>query len=163
VFVTIVTVPYASPGSECLILLDWLAIAPILPLVYSCLCGAFGGMVSHVLARRRQAKDEIDGVTTPALEGWQHGLSGDLIIGAAVGLATYLLGANDVPLHKIYGIALLGGVSGGKYFNRDDEVKEARRTAKNERAKSKILKKTTSKVLQPPVKGEEINEEHSEQ
>jgi hypothetical protein len=149
--VTSVTWLVVVPTSECLQFSNWLWTRGI-PGIGSCLCGGFGGVISHILAARRRAKEGIGNNVGPPPSGWQHEVPGDIVIGIAVGLVTYLLGMNDVPIGKILGVAVLGGVSGGKYFNRDQEVREAQKESKSARAKAKVFKNSTDTSLEPVVK-----------
>jgi hypothetical protein len=85
--------------------------------------------------------------------GWKHGLSGDIIIGVAIGLVTFWSGIADVPISKILVASLIGGVTGAKYFSQQQDVKEARSQAQREKSRSKVLKKTTELALTSSLKG----------
>jgi len=121
------------------------------------LCGIIGGVVNNVLTARRVALSE-DRNTGPS--GWQHGIAGDIIIGAVVGLVVYLTGIPDVPISKILVASVIGGVSGAKFFSQHLEVKEARSQGRKDRAKSKILNKATDRLLESSIK-EEGNDRES--
>jgi hypothetical protein len=100
----------------------------------SSLFGLLGGLASHILSARSRAKDGI-----PLPPGWQNGIRGDLVIGCIAGLVAFLYCVGELPIAKIFGLAIAGGVSGGKYLKKDLEVKEARQKIKTEQEISKRL------------------------
>ena len=123
------------------------------PGLLSGLFGLAGGLVSHIVSTRRLAQDNV---TLPP--GWQHGVRGDLAIGSVAGLVVYFYSAGSMPLVRILGLAIIAGASGGKYFKLDQEVKEVRQQARNERLKSKVFRKTTERALRGPRQEAEIDE-----
>jgi hypothetical protein len=107
----------------------------------SSLFGGLGGIASHILSVRTRAKDGI-----PLPPGWQNGIRGDLVIGCIAGLVAFLYCVGELPIAKIFGLAIAGGISGGKYLKKDLEVKEARQKIKTEQARSKTLTKSFKKL-----------------
>lgn len=106
--------------------------------------------MSRVVAERRRAGLPEKESVRP--QGWMHGLSGDAVIGFAAGLVVYCTGAADVPPLKLIGAAIIAGVSGAAYFVKTEEVKEARRQASRESAKSKVFKGVSEKALEQSIK-----------
>jgi predicted lipid-binding transport protein (Tim44 family) len=121
-----------------------------------CIFGTIGGIVNRIFTDRKAAKvaSEIGSQhAEPPSFGWKHDIRGDLVVGAAIGLAAFAFGG-DVPFRKLLGAALIGGVSGAAYFNKTKEVNEARRQERTARAKNRSLKKVTDVVLEASVKDE---------
>lgn len=123
----------------------------VLPCLASCFAGTLGGVVSNIITER--ARSDPDQQLASAATGWKNGLSGDIIIGAAIGLVTFWSGIADVPISKILVASVVGGVSGAKYFSQHQEVKEARSEVGKEKSRSKILTKTTELALRSSLKG----------
>lgn len=137
--------------TQLLILPHWTDL--IVPCLGSCLAGTFGGLVSNIITARRIYRSDPQLPVPPPANGWKHGLSGDIIIGVAIGLVTFWSGIADVPISKILVASLIGGVSGAKYFSQQQDVKEARSQARKEKSRSAILKKTAEVALTPSLKG----------
>jgi hypothetical protein len=102
---------------------------------------------SYQLERERRT-----GVPLPP--GWQNGIRGDLVIGSIAGLVAFLYCVGELPIAKIFGLAIAGGISGGKYLKKDQEAKEARQQFETEQVRSKRLTKSFKKLATKQGEGE---------
>ncbi len=106
-------------------------------------CGLFGGILNHILVVRTLGLDR----NTDRPDTWEHGLGGDVLIGAGAGLLIYLYGY-DLPISRILGLALVGGVSGGNFWSNALQLREF----KKERSRTRAYKEATETALIPPVR-----------
>jgi|HubBroStandDraft_1064217.scaffolds.fasta_scaffold64513_2 hypothetical protein len=113
-------------------------------------CGLFGGILNHVLVVRSLGSAAND----DRPRTWEYGLAGDVLIGAGAGLLVYLYGY-DLPIAKVLGLALVGGVSGGNFWSNALQLREF----KKERTRTREYKEAAKAALIPPVRRRQKDEQ----